>query len=255
MKPINITEEDKIKIVKDMLKKLEKELDTFTDSMNDTKFTFSYGLSEVAKEKVTILFAPIAYLKMMALVDEYATEVGWYGLTEKLDDKLYRVYDVKMCKQIVDGAKVDTDDKDTLEFFESLTDEEAEHLHFQGHSHVNMSTAASSIDLQNQADVVHNMGKTGYYIFQIWNKSGNISTYLYDLDDNVYYDSKDIIIEIEDGDNDVLSTFIDESHDLVEERKPAQYYPNYYSKEKKSNNKKEPMYSDVFPGYNGYEDW
>lgn len=239
MKPIKITKESKVKLFESFTQKFMKEMDDFEFNMNDNKLTFSFDFNQPAKDKVTIMYTQQAYLRMMALVDYYDTEVGWYGLVDQISDKLYLVYDVKLCKQYVNGSKVDTEDEDTLEFFNSLTDEEAEHLHFQAHSHVKMSTGASTIDLQNQADVVKNMGKTGFYIFQIWNKNLDINTYLYDLDNNVFYDKKDIIIEIDD-ESGSLSDFIDETVDLVIEKK--------YSYEKKEK-KEEPKKTEYLNGY------
>ena len=231
MKPLKMTKETKAKLFESFAKKFMKELDNFEFNMNETKLDLSFGVSEVAKEKVTIMYTQQAYLRMMALVEYYDTEVGWYGLVDRISDKCYLVYDVKLCRQYVNGAKVDTEDDDTLEFFNSLTDEEAEHLHFQAHSHVKMSTNASQIDLQNQADVVKNMGSSGFYIFQIWNKNFDINTYLYDIDNNVFYDKKDIIIEVDD-ESASLSDFINDTIDLVIEKKYTKS-ENTYKKERK----------------------
>lgn len=245
MKPIVMTKEAEAELLNVFAAKFQKELDSFKFNMNESKFSMTMDLSQQAKEKITILYTQQAYLRMMSLVNYYDTEVGWYGLVEKKADRLYRVYDVKVCKQIVDGAKVDTKDEDTLEFFDSLTDEEAEHMHFQAHSHVKMSTGASGIDLQNQADVIRNMGKTGFYIFQIWNKYGDINTYFYNLDENMFYDKKDVVLEIEDG-NGVMSDFLSDTEALVVEKKAVLYnqyggyYPASYSK-----------FDDFYPKKNG----
>ena len=247
MKPIIMTKEAEEKVLKSFFEKFRKQWENFKTNMNDTKFTFSAEIAEPAKEKVTILFSQQAYLRMMMLVDYYDSEVAWYGLVDKIDDKLYRVYDIKICKQYVTGSKVDTEDEDTLEFFNSLTDEEAEHMHFQAHSHVNMSTTASGIDLQNQTDVIRNMGSTGFYIFQIWNKSGDINTYLYDLDNNVFYDKKDVYVEIED-DMKTIGDFLLSTEALVIDKKISPV--NQYTKPKeKKNEKYEPSY---LPGYIPY---
>lgn len=250
MKPIVMTQEAEDKVLKSFFEKFRKQWEDFKRNMNETKFTFSANIAETAKEKVTILFTQQAYLRMMMLVDYYDSEVAWYGLVQKMDDKLYRVYDIKICKQFVTGGKVDTEDEDTLEFFNSLTDDEAEHMHFQAHSHVNMSTTASGVDLQNQADVIRNMGKTGFYIFQIWNKSGDINTYLYDLDNNVFYDKKDVYIEIED-DMKTIGDFLLSTEALVVEKKvtPANQFAKFDNK--KPDNKYEPTY---LPGYVPYYD-
>ena len=251
MKPIYITKEKEQSILESFLQKFNKEWESFKENMNDTKFSFSVDLSETAKEKVTVLYSPAAYLRMKALVKHFDTEVSWYGLADKINDKLYYVYGVKVCKQYVDGAKVDTEDEDTLAFFDSLTDDEADHLRFQAHSHVKMGTGASSVDLQNQTDVIKNIGKTGFYIFQIWNKQGDINTYLYDLDNNVFYDKKDINLEIEDPDEGTLSEFIDSVKELVQ--KKVVYYPTTYYEYGK-NNKKESPYEE-WKKYTNYEGW
>ena len=243
MKPIVMTEEAEAKILNSFFEKFKKEWENFKRNMNETKFSFSADIVQPAKEKITILYTPQAYIRMMMLVDYFDSEVAWYGLVDKIDDKLYRVYDVKLCKQYVTGGKVDTEDEDTLAFFDSLTDEEIEHMHFQAHSHVKMSTQASGVDLQNQADVIQNMGKSGFYIFQIWNKNGDINTYLYDLDNNMFYDKKDVEIEIEDGTK-TISNFLDDADELVIERKIQQF--NIPKKGKQY----EPPY---LPGY--YERW
>ena len=247
MKPIKLTKETKLKIFEQFVEKFNKQLDDYEFNLNDTKLSFSFNTNVEAKEKVTILYTQQAYLRMMALVDFYDTEVGWYGLVEKINDKLYRVYDVKVCKQYVDGAKVDTEDEDTLEFFDSLSDEEIEHMHFQAHSHVKMSTSASGVDLQNQTDVVHNMGKTGFYIFQIWNKNNDINTYLYDLDNNVFYDKKDVLIEIED-DEITLSNFLDSTLDLVVEKKA-------YNAQTKDKKEESPYLNGYWNGISYTERW
>lgn len=244
MKPIRLTEEEKTKLFDKFIEQFKNEIDNFSFSSNSSSITIKTNFNSVAKEKVLILFTPEAYLRMNALVHAFTTEIGWYGLVNKISDKVYEIYDVKVCQQYVTGGKVDTDDKETLDFFESLTDDELDHMHYQAHSHVNMSTSASGVDLGNQADVVKNMGKTGFYIFQIWNKKGDISTYLYDLDNNVFYDSKDVEIAIEDPLG-TIDDFIDSVSDLVVERK---VYP-YQGKKETS------YYPTQWDGQYTYGDW
>ena len=255
MKQLKLSEETKIKLFEKFVEKFKKELENFENSLNETKFSFSGELSSVAKEKIHVIYDPFAYLKMQALVDYYDTEVSWYGLIRQIDPRTYYIYDVKVYKQTVSGAKVDTEDEDMLEFFDSLSDEEFNDLHFQAHSHVRMSTGASGVDLQNQADIVKNMGNKGFYMFQIWNKSGDINTYLYDVDNNVFYDKKDIIIDFSDGKT-TISDFVLDTTELVVEKK----FTNCSSAQnnKGKDKKKEtttylPSYYDGY-GYN-YERW
>lgn len=256
MKPIYLTEEAKIQLFNKFFEKFKKELDNFAFNTSDTSMTVKTDFSEVAKEKVMIVFTQEAFLRMQALVDFFDTEVGWYGLVDRIDDKTFRVYDVKVCKQYVDGTKVDTDDDDMIEFFGSLSEDEANHMHFQAHSHVKMSTGASAVDLQNQQDVVKNMGKTGFYVFQIWNKSGDINTYLYDLDNNVFYDRKDVMIEIEDSLG-TVDDFLGSVADLVEEKKkyPYQYQYGNYNKDSKKSEKEKEKENEIEHAYqDGYWD-
>jgi hypothetical protein len=240
MKPINLSEDMKLKLFEKFLDKFKKEIEDYAFNINETSLTIKANFNEIAKEKVVVRYTQEAYLRMQTLVDYFDTEVAWYGLVERLGEKEFRVYDVKVCKQIVTGGKVDTEDEDALEFFSNLTDEEANHMHFQAHSHVKMSTEASGVDLQNQADTIRNMGKTGFYIFQIWNKNGDINTYLYDLDNNVFYNRKDVVVQIEDSLG-TLDNFIDSIADLVTERKFYPYQYNQYAKGKKNANDDYPI--------------
>ena len=261
MKPINLSEDEKLKLFEKFLDKFKEEINNYV--FNDSaSLTIKTNFGKVAEEKVTIRYTQETFLRMQALVEYFSSEVAWYGLCERISKKEFRVYDVKVCKQTVSGAKVDTEDEDTLEFFSQLTDEEAEHMHFQAHSHVNMSTGASGVDLQNQQDVIRNMGKTGFYIFQIWNKKNDINTYLYDLDNNVFYDRKDVYIEIEDSLG-TLDNFIDSVTDLVTEKKLYQWNGvkqdfsknSSIKKEKENKEEKSPYLNDYYDGSNYYERW
>lgn len=223
MKPIYFTEEAEEKVLKAFVDKFKIDWAKFVADKNKTKFSFSVDVSTVAKDRVTIIYSPKAYLRMQALVDFFDTEVSWYALVEKLADRIYRIYDVRVCKQYVNGVKVDTDDDSTREFYDSLPDDEVNHLHCQCHSHVRASTDASEVDIQNQLDILSNVGNKGFYIFQIWNKQGDINTYLYDMDDNVYYDRKDVDIEIEDDGILTLNDFLGEAASQVIEMKYQQW--------------------------------
>ena len=278
MKPIKLTEDMKLLVFNDMVKKLEEQMNSYGFNTTDASITIKTNFVQTAKEKVVISYTQQAYLRMRELVQFFDTEVAWYGLVQQIDQLHYKVYDVKVCKQYVNGTKVDTEDEDTIEFFNSLTDEEAEHMHFQAHSHVNMSTSASGTDVQNQEDVISNLGGKGFYIFQIWNKKDDISTYLYDLDNNTFYDRKDVLIDVEGVDE-----FIAGVADLVQKKTypyqdgswrkdgsappPKENTPATKKEEKKSEKEEEntkyptsylPGYNsgDYSYGYDGYRrDW
>ncbi len=215
MKPITLSKQAKETLLNGMVKEFIKALDDYEFNINESKFTYEQSFSVKAKEKMIIQFTPQAYLRCLEMVKNYSSEIGWYGLIRRLDAKKFQVYDIIVCNQKVSGGRVVTDDDDMIEFYETLSDEQAEFLHFQAHSHVNMSTSPSSVDLENQASTVKNMGGKGFYLFQIWNKSLDINSFLYDLDNNLFYDKNDIEVIVEDDEFGSITEFINSLKDKV----------------------------------------
>lgn len=207
MKPIVLRKNEKEQLLKLAMQEFEEQLKN--EVYVDSTITLDFNVKTELKEKICIIYTPKAYLRMNALVQEFSSEISWFGLVDRIDKKTFVVYDVLTFKQQVSGSKVDTDDDDQQEFYDSLTDEQSDHLHFQAHSHVNMSTVASNVDEENQKNIVRSIpGHQGYYIFQIWNKQGDINTCLYDLDENIYYDRNDVEIYVEDEEFNTLEEFV-----------------------------------------------
>ena len=225
MRPIELDMKEKAKIFKELSVKFAEMLDGFTYSKSG-KFEFSFDISKKLKNKIQLIYTPGAWLRMRRLVDSFSTEIGWFGLVQRLEKDKFLIYDVLVCKQQVSGAKVDTEDDDMIEFISGLTDEQSRDMHFQAHSHVNFSVDASGTDMENQADILNTIpGHEGFYIFQIWNKRGEINTYLYDLDDNMFYDRNDVEIKIQDPYG-TLDDFIKEAEKKVTTPKPNYYVSN-----------------------------
>lgn len=249
MRPIKLNDKEKSELINKLLKQFMSSLDNYTFG-NSTKISFEANIGGKLKEKIKLVYSPSAWLRMNALVDNFSSEVSWFGLVDKTENPLvYYIYDVLVCKQQVNGAKVDTEDEDMLEFLSGLTDEEAEHLHFQAHSHVNMSTSASGTDLQNQADILANMpGNDGFYIFQIWNKRGDIDTYFYDLTNNVFYDKNDVEVLVEDTKYGTTDDFVAKAKKMVSSITPKK------TKNVKENNSTADKIRYYYGGGYGYED-
>lgn len=234
MKPITLSQESKTELMKEMIGNFAMALENYEFNINETRFSYEKSFSVKAKDKIVIRFTPQAYLRCLEMVKTYTSEIGWYGLIKKLDDHVYQVYDIIVCNQKVSGGRVITDDDDMVEFYENLTDEQAEYLHFQAHSHVNMSTSPSSVDLENQASTVKNMGGKGFYLFQIWNKSLDINSFLYDLDNNVFYDKNDIEVIVDDDEFGSITEFINSLKDKVssmaytQPKQTSSYYGSAY---------------------------
>lgn len=226
MRPIEMTKEISDAMILNIFKQFREMVKLYptyaSKSGKSTKITIDCNFDIPITEKVKLIYTPEAWIRMKSLVAHFSTEVAWYGVVDKIDKRTFRIRDVKICKQIVTGVKVDSEDADTNEFYDSLTDDEVNHLHFQGHSHVNMGTTPSEVDVRNQLDMVANLGGTGFFIFQVWNKKDSITTVLYDLDENVIYDSDDVKMIVEDSMGSITD-WVDYADKLVVTKKPTTY--------------------------------
>ena len=192
MKPIYLTQED----IEEMKKEFEKQLIL---GMYDGSFSYSKKFTYKEKEKAYIYYTPEVFARMFALITHYNSEVAWHCLVERMNEpNKFRVYDILVYDQIVTGATVNTDDTGYANFMMSLTDEQANHLHCQCHSHVNMTTSPSQTDIDHQKKILATLNSNNFYIFQIWNKKFEHTDFIYDLANNVYYENNDIEVLVED---------------------------------------------------------
>ena len=226
---------DKIKA--ELLKQFYDKISAYEDELTQDKITIDVNMNVPLEEKISVIFSPDAYIRCQMLVKTFTGEVGWNGLAKKLDDKTYYVYDIMVYPQIVSGART-LDPTTTNDWYEKY-DEVLDEMMFQAHSHVNMSTSPSNTDLDNQANIVKNMQGTGFRIFQIWNKQGDINTFLYDLDTNTVYDRKDIVIEIGTEEFGTVNRFIENAKEMVEDMPPVTYKPTALPVPKKEEKKEE----------------
>ncbi len=253
MKPIFLKDDEKQKLIQEFTEALNKQ------SMLDGEFSFNrkYTMKNEEKVRALIVFTASAFTKMMMLVQSFDSEVAWHYLTRRgTDPATFEVYDVLVYPQVVTGATVNTDDESYTKFMMDLTDEQAEFMHGQGHSHVNMATSPSSVDKQHQYSIIQTMGGQGFYLFQIWNKRLESTSILYDFDNNVLYEDKDIDVDIVDEDGLPISWFISDAKDhVVKKTAVTSNYPtsNYLPKETKKE-KKEKEASKPVAAYDPYED-
>lgn len=202
----------------------------FQDQLDDFNFgelNFSKKFETKNSDKIHILYTPEAFAKTVKLIHGFTTEVAWHCLIHKVDEKIYEVYDVFVYPQIVGAATVrgdvERDDSEYLKWKISLTDEEDANLFGQCHSHVDMGVFASGTDLKQQHDEIALKGRTGFYLFQIWNKKLQIASFFYDLDNNKLYEGDEVVTDILAGET-LISSFVEEAHDIVDEvvsKKPA----------------------------------
>lgn len=258
MKPIFLSDKDKQEILEDFKKQLEKEA-LYNGTLS---FQRSWNYKAETKDPAIILYTPEAWVKTVMLLKEFDSEVAWHGLIRRgEEDGVFIVYDVMVYPQEVTGTTVNTDQEEYTKFLIELTEEDANAMHIQCHSHVNMSTSPSGVDTEHQSKIVKSM-KNGFYVFQIWNKKLESTSFIYDMDNNIMYENKDIIVDVIDNEYGISSEFVAEAKKIVKKKTtytPVSKLPSSASDVKKKNEKEEkedetPWWrsKDNYYGYSGY---
>lgn len=172
--------------------------------------------------KSCIVFSPEAYIKTKALVEFYTTEVQWHGIVERIKDSSnFYVRDILVFPQTVTSATVDADQEEYEKWLDGLSCGEFNALRLHGHSHNSMGVTPSSTDREYRKKLISSMGTPSsdddlFYIFMIFNNKGEWSAEIYDIKNNALFASADneIILEVSMN-NDTLTNFLKEAHNLV----------------------------------------
>ena len=172
-----------------------------------------------------IVFEQLAWMKMRAIIDGLATEVGWHGTVERCEDT-FRITDILFYPQTVTGATITTDETEYTKWRDDLPDEQFTNLRFHGHSHVNMGVSPSGVDRRDWNKTLEQLPSVRddnrkYYIFAIFNKSLDIHLELYDASTMIKYSEAECDIMVE-GIGDV-SKYIGEVKDKYIKRKEYKY--------------------------------
>ena len=187
--------------------------------------TLNFKLKEVKDDrKATITFSAQAYMKIFALVHTYSTEVEWHGVVERTAADAFYIKDILIFPHKVTGAMVISDQTEYEKWLDTLDNDTFNALRFHGHSHVNMGVTPSGVDMTYRHNILNNFGTPSatsdlFYIFLIFNKKGDISGEIYDLQNNALYskstNTDEINIVVEDCD--WLTDFLDEAKRVVTE--------------------------------------
>ncbi len=187
--------------------------------------TLNFKLKEVKDDrKATITFSAQAYMKIFALVHTYSTEVEWHGVIERTAADAFYIKDILIFPHKVTGATVISDQTEYEKWLDTLDNDTFNALRFHGHSHVNMGVTPSGVDMTYRHNILNNFGTPSatsdlFYIFLIFNKKGDISGEIYDLQNNALYskstNTDEINIVVEDCD--WLTDFLDEAKRVVTE--------------------------------------
>ena len=141
------------------------------------------------KENATVIFKEVAYRKMEALIQKCSEEVGWHGTVTKVGNT-YTIEDILVFPQYVTGSTVTPDQTEYALWMGGLDNDTFNKLKFHGHSHVNMGVTPSGVDTEFQSNILNNLNS--FYIFGIFNKKDANWMTIFDVEDNIIYDDKDI---------------------------------------------------------------
>ena len=192
--------------------------------MGEGKINFSKSFDYINR-KATLFFMEKAWLKMVALIREFDKEVAWHGVAKRGADPEkdeYIIYDIMVYPQEVTGATVNTDQVAYATWIMKHEDEVFNNIRMQGHSHVNMSTTPSCVDITHQEKILEQFEEDTFYIFLIWNKRNERTIKIYDMSKNVLFDTSDISVKIIEDDTGIES-FIRGAKELVKEKSAYNY--------------------------------
>ena len=179
----------------------------------------------------TVYITTQAYTKMRMLVDKTTTEIGWYGIVNKVPGLtgVYVIEDIIVYPQKVTGATCEQLDNKMFEFEMSLTTDQVNHKRFHGHSHVNMGTTPSGVDEQFYHDILTQV--TDFFIITVTNKRNEYTTRFYDMEHNILF--TDVPISVIDDEGLELDLWYEESKKQLEEPTVVnRYYGNDLVKHK-----------------------
>ena len=232
-RPIIMTQELKQKALTDFAKVL--------DSMKMSNGELSYNRAFEYKDKTaTVWLTQEAYRKIIALVMNFSSEVGWHGTVSRVADNEFIIEDIFVYPQEVTGSTVNTDQKLYTEWLYSLDDENFNKIRMQGHSHCDMGVSPSVVDDTHRQHILNQLEPEMFYIFQIWNKSLAVHTLIYDMAQNILYEDDDVDVMLQNDES--MTGFLADSLEKV--KKPG----TKKNKAAPKNQDEEPseLYNDYF---------
>jgi len=183
-------------------------MEDFTAILKDMKMSdgnLQYSKSFKYKDKNAVIWlTQDAYRKILALVLGFSSEVAWHGTVTRTGINEFTIEDIIVYPQEVTGSTVNTDQELYTDWLYGLDDETFNKVRMQGHSHVNMGVSPSGVDNTHRQQILEQLEPDMFYVFQVWNKSLSVHTIIYDMQNNVLYEDKDVeiyLLENEDMDD------------------------------------------------------
>lgn len=177
--------------------------------------------------KTTLFFTPTAYMKMKYLVAVFDTECAWHGIVQRHGED-FLVTDILVYPQEVTGATVSTDQTKYQDWLFALDDEKFNSLRLHGHSHVNMGTSPSSVDIDHRQNLIQQVGDDDFYCFIIFNKKNEYTAAVYDFRRNTLFETADIEIKILGDDQFGFIELMHDAKDKISKRAAYSYSAGAY---------------------------
>lgn len=215
----------RIKLLGEELENVKKMFEAFLSNpiVNEGKLTLEQKFED--KRTANLIFTADAFCKMRGIVNSYSSEIAWHGLCKRHESQedTYIIYDILVYPQEVTGATVNTDQVQYQNWLDEQPDDIFNNIRFQGHSHVNMATSPSSVDIGHQNALIDNLNQDDFYVFVIWNKRGEHWTKIVDLKTNRCFVNSEVTIDIFTSDGQSVTDFVDGTKTLVSPKT----YPSY----------------------------
>lgn len=211
-----------IRITNSLKKEAQAEFAALLEGLKMSDGEISYSKAYTYKDAAAILWlTPVAYSKTVALVTAFSDEVAWHGTVTRKAANEFIVEDIVVYPQEVTGATVNTDQERYSTWLYAFDDDSFNKMRMQGHSHVNMGVSPSGVDSGHREKILDQLDDNMFYIFMIWNKSLKTHTLIYDMENNILYDDKDVTVKIIGDDS--MDAFLADAEKIVQKKKPPVY--------------------------------
>lgn len=182
----------------------------------------------MSDNKVKVVFTPLAWAKMWALVDAFNSEVAWAGLCTRIASKQFLVEDILVHKQTVTGGTVRTNPAEYdewLDYYRENDEETFFKIALHGHSHYNFGAFPSGKDAEVQKDFAAQLAGDMFYIFVIANRRRDLWIKVYDMETKMMYWENAVEVGVaQDGFD--SREFIKEARQLVELDRHNKFHVN-----------------------------
>lgn len=236
-----------IKLTQEHLEEIRREFEATISGAKiaDGKISFTKTFNYINR-KAVVYFTELAWTKMQTLIREFDKEVAWHGVASRGEDESkdeYYITDILVYPQEVTGVTVNTNQEKYEMWLMAQEDDIFNNIRMQGHSHVNMGTSPSSVDITHQEKILTQLEDDMFYIFMIWNKRGEKTIKIYDLAKNVLFDGNDVSVEVK-NDSSGMTAFLENAKKMVQNKQTTCqssycnsnyiYYNNNYCSSQKS---------------------